>query len=191
VGEAETYTALLERLALPPQAIRPLAAYLDRLDAWAERVNLTGARTPADRVDLLVRDVAPLAGELLPGGLLDVGSGNGSPGLVLAALRPELSATLLEPRQRRWAFLREATRAMGRPDITVHRLRHDQYAGRPETNVVVRALALPLVELAALVAPQGQLLILGRPPAGEAPGLGRPRTLPGGAWAYSRVGRST
>jgi len=190
MGGDETYPALLERLALPPQALRPLAAYLERLDAWAARVNLTGARTPASRVDLLVRDVAPLAALLRPGSLLDIGSGNGSPGLVMAALRPELGATLLEPRQRRWAFLREAARAMGRPDIDVLRERHDQYAGRPATNVVLRALALPLSELAPLVAPGGQLLVLGRPASGAAEGLDGPRALPG-AWSYQRTPRST
>ena len=63
------------------------------------------------RVALLVAPVLPLADLLEPGELLDVGSGNGSPGLVLALLRPRLDVTLLEPRQRRWAFLREAARA--------------------------------------------------------------------------------
>lgn len=186
MGGDASYTALLEGLALPPHAIPPLAAYLDCLDAWARRVNLTGARTRSDRVDLLVRAVVPLAGELLPGSLLDVGSGNGSPGLVLAALRPRAPVTLLEPRQRRWAFLREASRSMGRPDIEVRRSRHDQYAGGPAANVLVRALALPLAELAPLVAAGGQLVVLGRAAAGEASGLTVARALPGGAWIYRR-----
>jgi 16S rRNA (guanine527-N7)-methyltransferase len=186
MGGDAAYPALLRPLDLPPHALAPLAAYLDRLDAWSRRVNLTGARTRAERVDLLVRDVAPLAGALAPGTLLDVGSGNGSPGLVLAALRPELRVALLEPRQRRWAFLREAARAMERPDVEVLRSRHDQYTGGAATNVVLRALALPLAELVPLVAPGGQLIVLGRPPLGEGAGLEPPRTLAGGAWSYRR-----
>jgi 16S rRNA (guanine527-N7)-methyltransferase len=186
MGGGPDYPALLGPLALPPSAVTPLAAYLQQLDRWADRVNLTGARTPAARVDLLVRDVVPLATELLPGSLLDVGAGNGSPGLVLAALRPQLGATLLEPRQRRWAFLREAARAMGRPDIDVRRERHDRYAGAPAANVVVRALALPLRELAPLVAPGGQLIVLGRAPAGDCDALAAPQALPGDAWRYRR-----
>ena len=182
----DRYPVLLGRLALPPRAIVPLTAYLDHLDAWARRVNLTGARTPEERVDLLVRDVAPLAEALLPGRLLDVGSGNGSPGLVLAALRPDLQAVLLEPRQRRWAFLREAARAMGRPDVEVLRARHDQYAGPPAENVLVRALALPLAQLAPLVAPGGRLLVLGRPAAGACAELEPPQAQPGRAWSYRR-----
>jgi len=82
-------------------------------------------------VRLLVGDVLPAAPLADPGSLIDVGSGNGSPGLVLALLRADLSATLLEPRLRRWAFLREASRAAGRPELDVRRERHDRYAGPP------------------------------------------------------------
>jgi len=105
---------------------------------------------------------------LEPGLLLDIGSGNGSPGLVLAALRPDLPVTLLEPRQRRWAFLREAARVVGRADVEVRRARHDGYAGPPAQTVSLRALALPLPEIAPLVAPGGRVLIWGpRPPPDE------------------------
>ena len=125
-------------------------------------MNLTGARTPADRVALLVEGVLPAAPHALPGRLIDVGSGNGSPGLVLALVRPELSVVLLEPRQRRWAFLREACRAAGRPDVEVLRARHDRYAGPAATTVTVRGLDLPLAALAPLVAEGGRALIFGQ-----------------------------
>ena len=108
----------------PAPARERLASYLDLLAAWGARVNLTGARTPGERVRVLVAPVLPAA-TLVVGRLLDIGSGNGSPGLVLALLRPELPVTLLEPRARRWAFLREAARAGGRPDVEVLRARHD------------------------------------------------------------------
>src|SRR5206468_9503160 len=91
-------------------------------------------------------------------------SGNGSPGLVLAFLRPDLPVTLLEPRQRRWAFLHEAARAGGRPDVEVLRSRHDAYAGGPAQTVVLRALALPLAELGRLVRPGGRVLSWGGRP---------------------------
>jgi 16S rRNA G527 N7-methylase RsmG len=99
--------------------------------------------------------------------LLDVGSGNGSPGLVLAALRPDLPATLLEPRRKRWGFLREAARAVGRPDVDVRRSRHDAYDGPPARTLSVRALAVPPGELAPLVAPGGRLLVWGPEPRGD------------------------
>jgi len=133
----------LEALGLEGPALSRLAAYLDTLAAWSPRVNLTGARSAAERVRLLVGDVLAAGTLPPPGRLIDVGSGNGSPGLVLALLRDDLEVTLLEPRTRRWAFLREAARAAGRSRVRVLRLRHDAYPGPAARTVTLRALSLP------------------------------------------------
>lgn len=167
VDAAGVHERLLAGLGLDPSAKARLACYLDLLAAWNPRVNLTGARTPEERVAVLIAPVVPAAAGLESGLLIDVGSGNGSPGLVLALLRPEVPATLLEPRQRRWAFLREAARAAGRPDITILRSRHDGYGGPPGRTVTIRALALPLRDLAPLLAPGGRLLVFGGPRLGD------------------------
>jgi 16S rRNA G527 N7-methylase RsmG len=115
-------------------------------------------------VEVLVAPALRAVTLLGPGSLLDVGSGNGSPGLVLALLEPGRRATLLEPRAHRWAFLREAARATGREDVEVLRRRHDAYAGPPAANVTLRGLRLPLAALAPLVAEGGRLLVFGPPP---------------------------
>jgi 16S rRNA (guanine527-N7)-methyltransferase len=169
--------------------VRRLAAYLDTLAAWSPRVNLTGARTPEERVRLLVGDVLPAAPLAEPGSLIDVGSGNGSPGLVFALLRDELQVTLLEPRARRWAFLREAARAAGR-GVRVLRLRHDGYTGEAARTVTLRAVALPLAELAGLVLPGGRVLVLGGRPADGGPFVrtGEGEGLPGGVTVFRRLG---
>jgi 16S rRNA (guanine527-N7)-methyltransferase len=159
----------IEALGVEAAAVGALDAYLELLAAWSHRVNLTGARTPAARVDVLVAGVLPAVALLQPGSLLDVGSGNGSPGLVLALLRPPERTVLLEPRRRRWAFLREAARLVGRPDIEILKLRHDEYQGPASPNVTLRALALPLEGLVGLTAPGGRLLVFGA----------SPRTAPG------------
>jgi 16S rRNA (guanine527-N7)-methyltransferase len=170
------YGSALEALGLAEPIVSQLVAYLRLLAAWNPRVNLTAARTPAAQVELLIHDVLPIAGLLACGEIVDVGSGNGSPGLILGVLSPERSVTLLEPRTHRWAFLREATRAVRRPDIQVLRLRHDEFPGPPAANVTVRALRLPAPELGRLLAPGGRILALGAlPPNNE--GF-RVRTLP-------------
>lgn len=120
--------------------------------------------------------MAPL---LERGRLLDVGSGNGSPGLVLALLRPDVEVTLLEPRLKRWAFLREAARACGRSDVEVLRARHDEYAGAPAATVTVRALALTPADLFPLTAPGGRLIVFGPPPAAAAGWTAEPSPGPG------------
>jgi 16S rRNA (guanine527-N7)-methyltransferase len=167
-GPTGAHDPHLAALGLAPGDVAALSRYLDLVADWNPRVNLTGARTPAERVAILVAPVVPLAPLLGEGRLIDVGSGNGSPGLVLAALRPDLSAILLEPRQRRWAFLREAARVVGRAQVDVRRLRHDGYEGPPAETVSVRALALPLKALAPLVAPGGRVLVWGAAPAEDA-----------------------
>jgi 16S rRNA (guanine527-N7)-methyltransferase len=178
-GGTSAHDPHLAALGLEPAEIASLSRYLDLVAAWSARVNLTGARTPADRVAILIAPVVPAASLLGPGLLLDIGSGNGSPGLVLAALRPAVPAVLLEPRQRRWAFLREAARAVERADVDVRRLRHDGYEGPPAQTVSLRALALPLHELAPLVAPGGRVLVWGAPPGDDPWFLSEPSPRPG------------
>ena len=183
------HRAPLEALGLKGPALGRLAAYLDTLAAWSPRVNLTGARTAAERVTWLVADVVAAAHLPAPGRLIDVGSGNGTPGLVLALLRDDLDVTLLEPRARRWAFLREAARATGRPGIDVLRLRHDSYSGPAAETVTLRALALPLAEFQRLLRPGGRLIVFGgRPLAG--PGFTASvegQGLPGGVTVFRRT----
>ena len=164
-GGTSAHDPYLAALGLEPAAIASLSRYLDLVAAWSARVNLTGARTPAARVAILIAPVVPAASLLGAGLLLDVGSGNGSPGLVLAALRRDVPAVLLEPRQRRWAFLREAARALGRGDLDIRRSRHDGHAGPPAHTVSLRALSLPLAEIAPLVTVGGRLLAWGSSPA--------------------------
>jgi 16S rRNA (guanine527-N7)-methyltransferase len=175
-------------LGLGEGATSGLAAYLDTLAAWSARVNLTGARTASDRVRLLIAPVVPAAGLPEPGALIDVGSGNGSPGLVLAIVRADLDVTLLEPRARRWAFLREAARSAGRP-VRVLRARHDAYTGPPARTVTLRALSLPLAELAHLVVPGGRLLVFGgRPsPGGPFEATREAEDVGGGLAAFRRL----
>lgn len=145
-----------------PETRERLRRYLDCLRRWSPRINLTGAETARAAFDTLV---APVLGaeELLFGDVIDVGSGNGSPGLILAALRPDLSFTLLEPRSKRWAFLREAAREMGVRNLQVLRDRSDTYQGEPATTVTMRAVGLAPATLRPLLRPGGCVLIFGGP----------------------------
>jgi 16S rRNA (guanine527-N7)-methyltransferase len=140
-------------------------------------------------VRLLVGDVLPALPLVDPGSLIDVGSGNGSPGLVYALVRDDLEVTLLEPRARRWAFLREAARAAGR-GVRVLRLRHDAYPGPPARTLTLRAIALPLEVIAGLVEPGGRVLFLGGRPVAGGPfaATGEGARLPGSVTVFRRLG---
>ncbi len=155
----------LQALPLTSDARRRLRAYIELLAHWSTRVNLTGARTEDERVQLLIAPVIAVSQVVRPGRVLDLGSGNGSPGLVLAALHPENAVTLIEPRIHRWAFLREAARAIGRPEIEVLRLRYEAYTGPAADTLTIRALRVPLAAAVALVRPGGRVIVLGARPA--------------------------
>jgi len=167
---ASPHRPALEALGLREPGLGRLERYLDTLAAWGSRTNLTAARSPHERVRLLVAEVLPAIALPAPGRLIDIGSGNGSPGLVMALLREDLEVTLLEPRLRRWAFLREAVRdAVPARAVTVVRARHDGYEGPLARTLSLRALRLPLGELDRLLAPGGQVLVLGKAPPAEPP----------------------
>lgn len=95
---------------------------------------------------------------LLPGGgrVVDVGSGAGFPGVVLAAVRPDLEVMLLEPMERRVVWLGEVVKALGLANVTVVRGRaEDQHGVLRAAAVTARAVAaldklagwtLPLLE---------------------------------------------
>lgn len=148
---------------IPDEAAhKRLSLYLDCLCRWAPRINLTGVSGRAAAFETLVLPILG-AESLLTPPVVDVGSGNGSPGLVLAALRPDLPFVLLEPRAKRWAFLREAAREMGASNVTAIRSRSDAYTGVKAGTVTMRAVGLDPKTLMPLVSPGGCVLVFGGP----------------------------
>jgi 16S rRNA (guanine527-N7)-methyltransferase len=82
-----------------------------RLERWLQEVletpGLTAIRDPDEAWSMLVADAFRGVGTVreLEGRIVDVGSGNGSPGIPLAASLPEREVTLLESSRRKCAFL--------------------------------------------------------------------------------------
>ncbi len=102
--------------------------------------------------------------------LVDIGSGAGLPGIVLAMIRPELTVTLLEPMERRCRFLAECAAELGLDNASVLRGRAEETRLRADV-ATARAVA-PLDRLAelavGLVRPGGMVLaIKGRTAADE------------------------
>jgi 16S rRNA (guanine527-N7)-methyltransferase len=104
------------------------------------------------------------------GTLLDLGSGAGLPGLVLAMVLPDTAVTLLEPMERRCRFLTECVTELGLANVTVLRGRAEDVTLK--TDVVTARAVAPLPRLAELavgvVRPGGMVLaIKGRTAADE------------------------
>ena len=106
--------------------------------------------------------------------MLDLGSGGGLPGLVLATYRPELELILVETRQRACRFLREAVRSLELARVCVVEARAEDAARRPELRetfdaVVARSFGPPAVtaECAVGFLRVGGRLVVSEPPGDE------------------------
>ena len=99
-------------LAMPCAGREGLAAYLDLLVKWNATYNLTAIRDPLQMVSHHLLDSLSIARFIKPGRLLDVGSGGGMPGVVLALWArdalPALHVTVLDANHKKAAFLRQA-----------------------------------------------------------------------------------
>ncbi|WP_433827845.1 16S rRNA (guanine(527)-N(7))-methyltransferase RsmG [Actinoplanes sp. CA-015351] len=104
--------------------------------------------------------------EIIPLGasVVDIGSGAGLPGIVLAVARPDLAITLVEPLARRTAFLDEAVTNLGLDNVSVIRGRAEEVAGHLEADIVTARAVAALDKLAGWCLPVakvgGRLLAL-------------------------------
>jgi 16S rRNA (guanine527-N7)-methyltransferase len=127
-----------------------LRAFADLLVRWQTRINLVGPATLKDLWRRHILDSAQLFPLLPSGPVLDLGSGAGFPGLVLAILGAA-PVHLVESDQRKCAFLREAARITG-TEAVIHACRAEALAPFPVAAITARALA-PLPRLLVLAAP--------------------------------------
>lgn len=161
--------AALAGLEPPPALTERLAAYVDLLQRWNARLNLTALDAGDHGLDRLVIEPLAAARHVPPGAVsvVDVGSGGGSPAI---PLRMELSGArlvMVEARQRKAAFLREAVRRLELADCTVETGRFETLASRPDLQqafdlLTVRGVRIGAEELQRLekfVAPGGQLFL--------------------------------
>lgn len=103
---------------------------------------------------------------LLParGVVVDVGSGAGLPGIVMAAMRPALKFVLVEPMERRVAWLHDVVDATGLANVEIRRARAQELDGAIEADVVTARAVASLDKLfrwtTPLVQPGGQILAM-------------------------------
>jgi len=125
-----------------------LDAFADLLLTWNRRINLVSAQDAAGLRQRHIEDSLQLL-PLLPvgqGPLLDIGSGGGFPGLVLAAAAPGRAVHLVESDRRKAAFLATAAARLGLPQVVVHAARAEDLDLAAMAGLTARAFA-PLVRI--------------------------------------------
>jgi 16S rRNA (guanine527-N7)-methyltransferase len=150
----------------------PLEAYLRLLTQWNAKINLTSLPLdpPTDETfdRLLVEPIAASKRvEDKPARWMDLGSGGGSPAVPLKVARPAVSLTMVESRERKSAFLREAVRVLELADALVVTARFEELATNPHfrsecdllTVRAVKADAELYRTAAELLRPGGKLLM--------------------------------
>ena len=141
-----------------------LASYVELLERWNRRMNLTALHDDESGLDRLI--VEPLvAARYLPdvGRLTDIGSGGGSPAIPLGLFRPGLQIRLVESKTRKTAFLREAIRRLKIDRALVEETRYEELLTRTQLHesqevITVRAVRVDagvLRSLQALLVPGG------------------------------------
>ncbi len=186
---ASPAAALMEgglRLGVPlsPHTVARLVLYLQELTRWNTKVNLTGHATQADIINKDFLDslsaftlIKPDPGLIRPGpGLrvLDVGTGAGFPGLVLKLQDPDLAVTLLEPSQKKAAFLHHMIGLLGISGVSVLIARiEDRKSDQAGLFDLVTSRAvrpeLILAEAPRLLAPGGRALLFRASPMSDVP----------------------
>ncbi|SHE73129.1 16S rRNA m(7)G-527 methyltransferase [Modicisalibacter ilicicola DSM 19980] len=140
-----------------------LCALLALLHKWNRAYNLTAVRSLDEMVTKHLLDSAAVLPFVTGPRLLDVGSGPGLPGLVLAILKPEIDVTLLDSNGKKVRFQRQALLELELANVTPVQQRVEQLAAPGFDQVISRAFA-SLADFVALtdhlLAPGGEWLAM-------------------------------
>jgi 16S rRNA (guanine527-N7)-methyltransferase len=140
-------TAATLTLPLSSEQADVLIAYLALLQRWNGTYNLTAVRDPAQMLTQHLADCLTVIGPLrracgdAPCRLLDVGSGGGLPGIVIAALNPAIDVTCVDAVGKKAAFVRQVTAELRLRNLHAEHARVEQLKTAPFDVVTSRAFA--------------------------------------------------
>ena len=190
---------------LNPDTLHLISTYIDILQRWNARINLTAIRNPEEIVTRHFGESLFAARHLFPADereehslsragspletfrasvpvVADIGSGAGFPGIPIKLWTPEISLTLIESNHKKATFLRELTRALTIKDVKIQNTRAESLAPCSFDVVTFRAVERfqSILSVAAgLVDPRGRLALL----IGRAQLLQAQTTLPSLNWS--------
>ncbi len=135
-------------LAITDVQAQQLNTYQEQLLKWNKVYNLTALRDPEKVLVQHIFDslsvIAPLDDLFAQGkqiSVLDVGSGGGLPGAVMAIMRPDWQVCCIDAVEKKTAFIRQAASVLGLPNLVSEHIRIESKAPANADLVISRAFA--------------------------------------------------
>jgi 16S rRNA (guanine527-N7)-methyltransferase len=135
-------------LVVSEQAQQQLLQYLALLQKWNKVYNLTAVRDPQEMVTLHLLDSLSVLPYVKGPRLLDVGSGAGLPGIVIAICRPELQVTTVDTVQKKAIFMRQVKGELGLENLSVV---HARVEGHHPQQLYDQVISRAFSEIALLM----------------------------------------
>jgi 16S rRNA (guanine527-N7)-methyltransferase len=131
------------RLDVSPAQQDKLMDYLALMFKWNAVYNLTSLRDPMQMVTHhLLDSLAAVPAFAAAQNVLDVGSGGGLPGIVLAIVRPDMKVSMIDTVHKKTAFLTQVKAELGLANVTVYTARVEQLQVSDKFDVITsRAFA--------------------------------------------------
>ena len=114
-------------LNLSDQMIDQLMAYLNLIEKWNRVYNLTAIRERDEMIKLHFLDSLSILNHLEMEHVLDVGSGAGFPGIVLAITKPELKVTVMDSVNKKTTFMQQVKSELSLTNLNVVNARVEEY----------------------------------------------------------------
>ena len=132
VGDKKDRDLLIEGLqrmdlALSDQVIDQLMTYLDLVEKWNRVYNLTAIREREEMIKLHFLDSLSILKHVQVKNILDVGSGAGFPGIVLAITKPELKVTVMDSVNKKTTFMQQVKSELSLMNLDVVNSRVEDY----------------------------------------------------------------
>ncbi|MDD2780617.1 16S rRNA (guanine(527)-N(7))-methyltransferase RsmG [Sulfuricurvum sp.] len=146
---------------VPEDFFEKIEHYKTLLEKWNKVHNLTGAKTLHQIDEFIVDAITPLT--FLPPltKVMDIGTGAGFPGMILALALPQTHFTLVEPLSKRASFLQFVKADLGLNNVEVKALRAEQLPSEPYDLITSRAVTdtTMLLKLSEPFCTKGTLLL--------------------------------
>lgn len=162
-------------LALDEHTQTQLLAYVELLFKWNKVYNLTAIRDKREMVSHHLLDSLAVVPHLWPGRWLDVGSGGGMPGLVLAIVKPDWQFTLLDSNTKKTGFVQQAVIELGLKNVSVHSGRVEEWHPEYKFDGIISRAFAELGDFLAvsrrLISPNGRWAAMKGQPEPELTGI--------------------